>query len=239
MVMPKSNDCDECELRLLREFQSRVADLEQDEDTCLRFLTAREFKIHLAEEMMRNSVEWRKTIGIDNYLNWVVSEAKEEDHIFKITGVNHNGGPVLWVPLGTWLARYWVERGKQEETTLYGYRILETAFREMKSRNNKKIVAILGIETLTYYKVSHVPTLKVLYAAFQSLEQNYPEILQSLIIVNAPWMFSIAFSFIKPILSPKTLGKIQVFNSEREKWLPALRQLMPDSAIPSDYLKSA
>lgn len=55
----------------------------------------------------------------------------------------------------------------------------------------------------------------------------------------APWMFSIAFSFIKPILSPKTLGKIQVFNSEREKWLPALRQLMPDSAIPSDYLKSA
>src|SRR5687768_9589864 len=63
---------------------------------------------------------------------------------------------VLWVPVGRWNARYHIERGKQQEVTHYGIHILETALTKMKELNNKQVVAILGIETLTYYKVSHL-----------------------------------------------------------------------------------
>jgi len=52
----------------------------------------------------------------------------------------------------------------------------------------------------------------------------------------APWVFTIAFNFIKPILSQRTLDKIQVFGSDKSQYVPRLQELCEDSVIVPQYL---
>jgi len=229
----------EKEGEILRKFQERVSDVEPrlDEITCLRFLVAREFDLDASENMLRQTLQWRKTVGIENYTKWTIPDLRHEFE-FEVTGVSHNGGPVMWIPLGRWNARYWVERQRAEDIRYFAYHILETALTKIHEMGCKgQAVVILGMETLTYYKVAHIDTLKELHNGFSTLERSYPEIIEALVIVNATWIFNIGFNFIKPILSARTLAKLNVYGSDRKIWLPALRAAVPDSAIPSDYLQ--
>ena len=50
--------------------------------------------------------------------------------------------------------------------------------------------------------------------AVQIAQTHYPEQLSKAIIINAPWIFSIAWAFTKPFLAVRTLGKIIVLGSD-------------------------
>jgi hypothetical protein len=54
-------------------------------------------------------------------------------------------------------------------------------------------------------------------------------------VVNAPKIFSILFALIKPILSARTLSKIQIFSSNSSKWKVALLNNIPADQIPVKY----
>lgn len=61
-------------------------------------------------------------------------------------------------------------------------------------------------------------------------QDHYPETLFRMFIVNAPKVFSVAWSFVKPMLDVKTLDKIQIYGAD---YYPALVQLMDEAVIPS------
>ncbi|XP_021947985.1 SEC14-like protein 2 isoform X2 [Folsomia candida] len=225
------------ESEILNEFQKRVSDIQVDEAKCLRFLIARNFDQGKAEDMLRNHIKWQKDVNLEYLLNgWPAPRDMEDDFKFSFTGTSHNGGPVVWVPGGEWNIRHFVEQGRRDDIMKLTIRTLEYVLEQVKNHGNKPLVAIYGFEGLTYHKVSHFETSRIVYAGFQLLEQNYPEILQNVIIVNAPYPFYIAWNIISPLLSKRTSSKIRVFGPDKKKYVPVLRELCPDNAIPVSYL---
>jgi len=63
-------------------------------------------------------------------------------------------------------------------------------------------------------------------------QENYPEMMGRIYIVNVPWAFSIFWKIITPMLQPFTLSKIQVLGAE---WKDKLKDGIELSNLP-DYL---
>lgn len=57
----------------------------------------------------------------------------------------------------------------------------------------------------------------------------YPERLETIYLVNAPWYFAAIYSLISPFLDPVTAKKVQILGTD---FLPTLRQQIDDSVIP-------
>jgi len=55
-------------------------------------------------------------------------------------------------------------------------------------------------------------------------------------IINAPALFSMFFSMIKPFYDPVTLAKIEVLGSDYQE---TLRQIIPEDELPEIYGKSS
>ncbi|CAG7833049.1 unnamed protein product, partial [Allacma fusca] len=65
-------------------------------------------------------------------------------------------------------------------------------------------------------------------------EANYPEILKASIGINAPRIFALMFGLIKPLLTPRTLEKVQIWGSNSNKWKVALLKIIPaDQLLPA------
>lgn len=57
----------------------------------------------------------------------------------------------------------------------------------------------------------------------------YPERLETIYLVNAPWYFAAIYSLISSFLDPVTAKKVQILGTD---FLPTLRQQIDDSQIP-------
>jgi hypothetical protein len=230
---------DEAEKRVLEEFKSKVEDLGQDDYTLTRFLRARDLDIGRAENMLRENLLWRKDNDMDHILEWKYPSYLPVDLPYAITGWGYEGGPVIWIPIGRWNHRPWVEQGYSEELLKWGFRLIEDGFQSLKQTDGGKCqaVCIIDMGNITYYQAAHVPSLKVLYSGFKALEQNYPEVLKCIVVVNAPWLFSIPFNFIKGCMSQHTLSKLKVYDSNKKQWINFLLEKCPQKSLPQEYFE--
>lgn len=230
---------DDEEKEILEKFKTRVSDLELEDSFLIRFLRARERNLENAEKMLRACLAWRKENDIASFLEKTPPKfLKDEYHIwFEHVGKDHEERSVFWLPLGGVRAKECIEAGHKELIHEMVYNLLESASNSINlSERAHQVVCILGLEDLSMKTLMHMETMQCLYKAFQNLEQNYPEILASLVVINAPWYFSIAYNFVKPILSAHTISKLRVFNSTKSKWMEYLESVMPLESIPEKYL---
>jgi hypothetical protein len=63
---------------------------------------------------------------------------------------------VIWMPLGRWNGRGWIEKGYKEDITKMRYYILETIMHHIELSSAHQCIVIFGIEGLTYWKAAHV-----------------------------------------------------------------------------------
>ncbi len=59
--------------------------------------------------------------------------------------------------------------------------------------------------------------------------------LSSVVVPPAHWVFNYGFSMVKPVMGPRTIGKVQVFGCDRKKWERVLLQNIPPEAVPAEY----
>ncbi|CAE8593899.1 unnamed protein product, partial [Polarella glacialis] len=82
--------------------------------------------------------------------------------------------------------------------------------------------------------VTHTTARKVVKDVVSMLQNHYPECSGRMIIINAPKVFSIAWSFIKPMLDDRTVAKISIFGADqRETWVNALLELVDADQLPA------
>jgi len=95
----------------------------------------------------------------------------------------------------------------------------------------------------------------LLYNTVRIVEQNLPETLQNVFIINgelsllflrkliniflntyfhvsAPWVAHIAINFVKCVITGSTLSKIVIFNEKKDEWMPLLRNMIPEDIFP-------
>ncbi|KAJ7713583.1 CRAL-TRIO domain-containing protein [Mycena maculata] len=189
--------------------------------TMLRFLRARKFDVPKAKEMFIANENWRKEFGVDDIVqNFEYPELKEVDKYYPqyYHKNDKDGRPV------------YIERlGLLDLKALYAAttpeRQLKRLVLEYEKFLNERLPACAAaaghpVETsctildLQNVSLSNFYRVKDYVMQASSIGQNhYPECMGKFYIINAPFMFSTVWSFIKPWLDEVTVAKIDILNS--------------------------
>lgn len=105
-------------------------------------------------------------------------------------------------------------------------------FNDMSTARRLEQITILNLKGLS----RSIFTPKV-YNAIQQVDSAaavFPEMLHSLVIVNAPGFFSFIWSIISRFIDPKTKSLIEIYSSS-EKGKARLLELIDERQLPRDY----
>jgi hypothetical protein len=209
---------------LRRELISRNLLPEQHDDyrVLLRFSKARKYDVKRTAEMWKNMLAWRKefeTDSIEEDFNFTEIDKVRNYYPQGYHGVDKEGRPVYIERIGKIHAH-----GLMEVTTLDRY--LKYHVQEFEKLLNLKfpacsVAANQHIDTTTTIldvagvglKNFSKPARDLIVALQRVDNDNYPETLARLFIVNAGPGFKMLWGTIKGFLDPNTAAKIHVYSS--------------------------
>jgi len=94
-------------------------------------------------------------------------------------------------------------------------------------------VSVLDLENLTASKLNK-RTLEIIKKQTVIDSLCFPETMNRMLIVNAPYFFNVTWTIIKRWIDPRTTGKIEMF-SNKSSMMKRMRELVDEDQLPSDY----
>ncbi|XP_071446066.1 SEC14-like protein 2 [Hetaerina americana] len=229
----------------LMKLRRNVADLmrsDRDDQYLLRWLRARNYDPEAAEKMLRASLQWREQWGVDRIMTeWEVPEVLEKYFPSGICGYDKGGAPVIVVPfagLDIWGLLHSATRSDFIRMTIRTLEHLLKVAQEQKQKYNStmaEVIAIIDMDGFSIRPYAWRPAGEAIIALIQMYEANYPEILKACYIINAPKVFSLAFSIVKPFLNDYTLRKICIYKNDPMKWKKALLENIDPDQLPAYF----
>ncbi|WOO85547.1 Sec14 cytosolic factor [Vanrija pseudolonga] len=190
-----------------------------DDATLLRFLRARKFDIPKAKLMWENNEKWRKDFGTDeialNGFDYPEAAAVDQYYPQFYHKTDKEGRPVYIEQLGKIDINALYKLTTQERQLKHlvdGYeRFLShylPASSEVVGHKVETSCTILDLNNAgisTFYKVKDYVS-----AASTIGQNNYPETMGFMFIINAPYLFSTVWGLVKPWLDEATQRKIHI-----------------------------
>ncbi|XP_043484531.1 SEC14-like protein 4 isoform X1 [Leptopilina heterotoma] len=228
----------------LMKFRRSVQDClkpEHDDHFLLRWLRARKWDAAAAEKMLRDSLEWRKQWDVDNLNDWDHPQLLNVYLPHGVCGYDKDGAPVVIVPfagLDMYGILHVVSRKEMIKITVKQLESYLNICNEQAKKHGPiagQITIIFDMEGFNLRQYMWRPAGEVVLALIQMYEANYPEILKICFIINAPKVFTFAFSIAKRFMNEYTLSKIQIIKADPNKWRPAILQLVPADQLPKHF----
>ena len=246
---------------IISEFRSALSpEVEKqlsDSDVC-RFLIARSLNITKAVAMATKWSEWYNSelpgtvvpeLSAKNVLEKTpFTNPDVHEDVYKTfmhhSNIGHtlSGTPVYWEKTGYISSIFGEVREAMEEHTadllvIRHVRQQEFMFQqrckrasEYYGKNITKQVVVFNMKDISY--ALDTVALQVFKRTLEIDEAYYPERLEVLYMINAPWFFSTIWNMIKGWLDPVTAKKMVILGTD---YLPALREIIDDSQIPAEW----
>nr|XP_026489889.1 SEC14-like protein 2 [Vanessa tameamea] len=229
----------------LIKFRRSVKDVlkpEHNDHFLLRWLRARQWNPEAAEKMLRDSMKWREKWGVDTTLeSWKAPEVLETHFPSGSTGFDKEGSPIIIVPfvgLDIWGLLHSVSRTdiiRMVLRHLENYLAIARKQAMTHGSNALKVTVIFDLEGFSMRQYAWKPAAELVFTLLQIYEANYPEILKICYIVNAPKVFSLAFSVVKKFIHEYTISKIRIYGCDAKKWQAQVLTIVDKDQIPEHY----
>jgi hypothetical protein len=233
---------DEAQMQLISEFayaiQTQLSVSAPDNHTLARFLVARRFDIPKATEMYRKYLQWQVEFGVDELSTFIVPELPsiKEYYPHGYHKTDKYGRPVYIERVGQLDIDKLLEATTEERLLKYCVREYEKvhsqvfpACSEALGTNVRLSIVLVDLNGMTMKHLSKkvYGFLKIISGITQ---EYYPEILHKMFIVNAPKIFTIMWSIIKPWIDKRTKAKISIIGND---FLPQLLEYIDADDLPS------
>jgi len=211
--------------------------------TLLRFLRARKFDLPKAKVMFSDSEKWRRDFKVDEL--YQSFEYKEREQVSKIYPQFYHKTDKDGRPL------YIEQLGKLDLNKLYTVTTPERQLQRLVVEYEKFLRDRLPICTamrsdgeivdtsctimdLKDVGISQFWKVKTFVQEAAKISQDYyPETMGKFYIINAPYLFSSAWSWVKPWLDPVTVAKINIVSSSSTQ--AELLAQIPAENLPSMF----
>ncbi|XP_053444582.1 SEC14-like protein 4 isoform X3 [Nycticebus coucang] len=225
-----------------QEFRENVQDLlpalpKADDYFLLRWLRARNFDLQKSENMLRKHVEFRKQQDLDNILSWEPQEVLQLYDSGGLCGYDYEGCPVWFNIIGTLDPKGLLLSASKQQLIRNRIKACELLLHECElqsQRLGRKIEVVLMVFDVEGLSLKHLwkPAVEVYQQFFAILEENYPEMLKTLIIIRASKLFPVAFNLVKSFMSEETRSKIVILG---DTWKQELTKFISPDQLPMEF----
>ncbi|KAI8783113.1 retinal-binding protein isoform X1 [Biomphalaria glabrata] len=206
----------------LRQFKEKISDLitSQDDYSLKKWLQARNYDVTKAEAMFRMSMAYREKMKVDTLLiDYEPPEVLKKYMSGGNVGHDKEGSPVrveLFGHLDMKGLMYSARKSDLEKVKLKQCEQHLKDWEIMSKKLNRRVdglVVIFDMEGVSS-KMLWRPGLQMYLHLVSLLEDNYPEMLKRMFVINAPRIFPLLYKLCRPLISQDTKNKIHVLGSD-------------------------
>eukprot|EP01039_Chlorochromonas_danica_P000740 gene740-804_t len=216
---PPTND----ELAAVERLKTRLAEEHREkftDTTILRFLRGRKHDEEKAFKALNRHLEWREENEVDSISDKLSNfQGEMNSQKLRVVDADLQGRPAIFI---------YARRHNKNERDLEQIRqliiyTLETTIRKTRP-HEERILICFDLSGFSYSCMDY-DAVKLLV---NILQYNYPETLETALVINAPFIFYACWAIIKHWLDPVTVQKVQFTNRED------LPKFFPPNSLPSD-----
>jgi len=104
---------------------------------------------------------------------------------------------------------------------------------------NTQFTVICDWDGYSFKQFTNIKAAQTVLKMAAVYEAHYPEVLAHCFFINSTSVFQLLWGLMKKILAEKTVGKIQVFGTNRKEWEPAILKLVDRDQIKYDLHEGA
>jgi hypothetical protein len=214
----------------------------------LRFLRAecygkqRKFNVEKSFERLVHTLKWRREIGADGML----SKAPPHFDDFckyggELTVLDKEGRVVVFTRAGLLSTTMDTSVLTTEQWTTGLVCITERRMQELRESSKRMghevsaTVVVYDLSGMGFASRKIIPFTKIINSV---ASVHYPELVDAIVMVNAPGIFTQLWNAVKGFLDPVTRSKVMIFGTskkEKEKCETMLRALIDVKVLPKEY----
>ncbi|KAM9780323.1 LOW QUALITY PROTEIN: SEC14-like protein 1 [Neosynchiropus ocellatus] len=207
----------------------------------LRFLSARDFNLDKARELLCQSLTWRKQHQVDFLLDsWERPQLLQDYYSGGWHHHDRDGRPLYILRLGQMDTKGLLRALTEEVLLRQVLTIIEEGLQ--RCEENTRVfgrpiscwTCLLDLEGLNMRHLWR-PGVKALLRIIEVVEANYPETLGRLLILRAPRVFPVLWTLVSPLIDENTRKKFLVFAGNDYQGPGGLENYI-DRAIIPDFL---
>ncbi|XP_074643833.1 retinal-binding protein-like isoform X2 [Tubulanus polymorphus] len=227
----------------LKQFKDNVKDVldrdKYDDYELRKWLIARSWDVKKASEMFRDSLKFRKRIGADTILqDYTIPEVIKKYMPGGLVGHDKDGSPLKIELYGTIDMKgimYSAKTVDLEKSKVFMCEEIVADWKRQSEKLGKRVDGLTVIfDMADVGATTHLwrPGIQMYLRLVKILEDNYPEMMKNMFVINTPRIFPILYKLSRPLVTEEMRKKIHVLGAD---YLPTLLNYIDPENLPVAY----